>query len=277
MIPVRARRRAGTAIPAVAMVAALALASPLAASAEEGDDNPVVAIVNGEEIRQDEVRGALDTMGDMVRHLPPDVVFDLLLDRVIERHLIGQAAEAAGVEETEQYQRELEAAKHRLKRQIYLRTILEEELSEERLHEAYEERYGGREVSARHILVESREEAEALIAELEEGADFAELAREHSTGPSGPDGGDLGFFGQGRMVAPFADAAFALDIGSYTQEPVETDFGWHVIKVEDEREAEPPPFETVRDQLSEELGQDLIVKRIDELRATAEIEKIEQD
>jgi peptidyl-prolyl cis-trans isomerase C len=105
------------------------------------------------------------------------------------------------------------------------------------------------EISARHILVETEEEAKALITELDAGKDFAELAKEKSTGPSAGQGGDLGFFTKGRMVPEFEAAAFEITPGEYGKEPVKTQFGWHVIKVEERRETAPPAFEEVADQV----------------------------
>ena len=109
------------------------------------------------------------------------------------------------------------------------------------------------EFKARHILVETQGEATALIAELDDGADFEELAREKSTGPSGPSGGDLGWFPPDRMVPEFSQAVVAMGNGEYTKTPVQTQFGWHVILREDSRESAPPPFDSVRDQLKQQV------------------------
>ena len=129
------------------------------------------------------------------------------------------------------------------------------------------------EVKARHILVEEEEQAREIIAELDGGADFAELAEEHSTDPSAEGrGGDLGFFTRDRMVAPFAEAAFAMEPGTHSAEPVETQFGWHVILVEERREGTAPEREAVEGQLQEIIAAEVIEDTRTELRETAEIE-----
>ena len=144
----------------------------------------------------------------------------------------------------------------------------------------YDERQTGEqavELRARHILVETGEAAADLIKQLDEGADFAALAQEHSTGPSGPRGGELGFFGRGQMVGPFEEAAFALEDGQHSREPVQTQFGFHVIKVEERRAVTPPSFEDSVDQLREEAAQFAGQKYVEELRATADIQRFNID
>ena len=118
------------------------------------------------------------------------------------------------------------------------------------------------EVSARHILLETEEAAKEVIAELDGGADFAELAKTKSTGPSGPSGGDRGYLGKGRMVPEFEAAAFALEKGAHSAEPVKTQFGWHVIKKEDERESQPPSYDQVKDQIRQLVAQEKYLELI---------------
>lgn len=122
---------------------------------------------------------------------------------------------------------------------------------------------------ARHILVATQGEAVDVIAELDGGADFATLAAEKSTGPSGPNGGDLGWFSPGQMVAPFTAAVESLEDGAYTAQPVQTDFGWHVILREESRETEAPPFESVRENIEQVVQQNKFQAHLEELRAAA--------
>lgn len=124
------------------------------------------------------------------------------------------------------------------------------------------------EFKARHILVETQSQAQELVEALEGGADFVELAKEKSTGPSGPNGGDLGWFGPSQMVAPFSKAVGALEDGAFTKTPVQTQFGWHVILREDSREATPPTLESVRDVVKQRIEQEKLQKHLQELRAT---------
>jgi len=138
----------------------------------------------------------------------------------------------------------------------------------------YDEQMGtpGQEYNARHILVETEEAAAEIIAQLDGGADFSELAKEKSTGPSGASGGQLGWFGAGQMVQPFADATAALEKGSYTKTPVQTQFGWHVIMLDDTRESTPPPFDDVKDRLKMLLVNQKLQQHIEQMKAAATIE-----
>jgi len=146
--------------------------------------------------------------------------------------------------------------------------------SDEEARKVYDEKMGnaGDEYNARHILVETQEEAVAVIASLDNGADFSELAKEKSTGPSGKNGGKLGWFAPGQMVKPFSDAAAALEAGSYTKEPVETQFGWHVIILDETRELTPPPFDDVKDRLKLLLANQKLQAHIVEMRNAADIQ-----
>ena len=147
-------------------------------------------------------------------------------------------------------------------------------VSDEAAQELYDAQVGkpGKEFNARHILLESEDEAKAVIAQLDAGADFSELAKEKSTGPSGSSGGKLGWFGAGQMVAPFSEAAAKLKKGEYTKEPVQTQFGWHVIILDDTRESTPPPFEDVKDRLKMLLANQQLQKHVEELKNSASIE-----
>jgi peptidyl-prolyl cis-trans isomerase C len=145
---------------------------------------------------------------------------------------------------------------------------------EAELRELYEERtanLSGTEYKARHILVETEEEAIGVIDQLNTGRDFAELAQEFSTGPTGPNGGDLGWFGPDRMVAPFSNAVQALEVGSYSKEPVQTQFGWHVILLEDTRDQQPPGIESMRTELTTLAQRRKIEAYLNSLRESAEV------
>jgi peptidyl-prolyl cis-trans isomerase C len=146
--------------------------------------------------------------------------------------------------------------------------------SDEDAKKFYDEQVGvpGKEYKARHILVESEDEANNIIAMLDDGQDFSELAKQKSTGPSGPSGGELGWFGAGQMVKPFADAAAAMDKGSYSKTPVQTEFGWHVIMLDDVRDSTPPPFEDVKDRVKMLLVNQALQAHINQLRESASVE-----
>ena len=147
-------------------------------------------------------------------------------------------------------------------------------VSDEAVQELYDAQVGkpGKEFNARHILLKTEEEATEVIALLDDGADFSELAKEKSTGPSGSSGGKLGWFGAGQMVAPFSEAAGKLNKGEYTKEPVQTQFGWHVIILDDTRESTPPPFEDVKDRLKMILANQQLQQHVEALKEAATIE-----
>jgi peptidyl-prolyl cis-trans isomerase C len=146
--------------------------------------------------------------------------------------------------------------------------------SDEDAMEVYNEKMGqgGKEYNARHILLKTQEEAVAVIASLDKGADFSELAKEKSTGPSGKNGGKLGWFAPGQMVKPFSDAAAALEKDSYSKEPVETQFGWHVIILDDARDLTPPPFDDVKERLKLMIANQKLQAHIKELKTAADIQ-----
>jgi peptidyl-prolyl cis-trans isomerase C len=148
------------------------------------------------------------------------------------------------------------------------------EVSDEAVRESYDTNIGvaGKEYNARHVLVKTEDEAKEVIKMLDAGSDFAELAKEKSTGPSGPAGGELGWFSPAQMVKPFSDAAAALEKGSYTKEPVQTQFGWHVIRLEDTRDSTPPPFEDVKDRLKMMLANQKLQQHVETVRNSAQID-----
>lgn len=148
-------------------------------------------------------------------------------------------------------------------------SVTEEQISEE--YAAQRALAPPLQFNARHILVESQGEANEIISSLNEGGDFAELAKSHSTGPSGPNGGSLGWFSPNQMVKPFSDAVAALDDGAYTKTPVQTEFGWHVILREDSRPAEAPPLDTVKGEITQVLQQRMFQEHLESLRSTGKV------
>lgn len=248
---------------------------------EEEGTNPVVATVDGEEVRLGEVQAAAQNLPEQYREMPLAMLYEPLLDRVIDYRLLASEAEEQNLDQDSEVQEALERARAQVLRDALVQQRVEEGVSEERLRAAYEERkeaedFAKEEVHARHILLPSQEEAEDVIAQLEEGADFAELAKEHSTGPSADAGGDLGYFSRDQMVPEFADAAFDLEAGEITEEPVNTQFGWHVIEVLDKRTTEPT-FEETAPQLRQELAREVVSDLVTSLREEAEIERFAMD
>ena len=247
-------------------LAALLLASPLAAQ-EAGD---VVATVNGTEITLGEMIATRAGLPDQYNSLPADVLFDGILEQLIQQQLLAD---------------ELDATPERLRitlmneeRSLKAGEVVNEvyaSVDEAAVQAAYDEQFGSAEPetewNASHILVETIEEAEAVIERVTTGGEeFADVARDVSTGPSGPNGGQLGWFSAGMMVPPFEEAVAELEVGEVSG-PVETQFGWHVVTLNDTRDAEPPALEQVRGQIEGQLQQEALAARLEALTEAAEI------
>ena len=260
-----------TFLPALAFVAALALP----ALAQEPGADTVVARVNGQEIKLGHVIIARASLPQQYQQLPPEVLYDAIVEQLIQQSALQQAF---GEEEPNHVKLSLENERRSLLAAEEVEKIMAGAATDADLKAAYDARYGegydAQEYNAAHILVETEEEAKALKAELDGGADFAELAKEKSTGPSGPNGGALGWFGTGMMVPEFEAAVVGMEPGQVS-DPVQTQFGWHVVKLNETRAKEAPDFDSVRDELAGELQQQAVKARVDELVAEAEVERPE--
>jgi peptidyl-prolyl cis-trans isomerase C len=253
---------------------ALMLLAPLDA-ALAGDED-VVATVDGKAIVEGDVRMLQGLMGDALARVPEASRHDVLVNVLIETRLLAAAAEAAGTAATADFGRRLEWLRLQALRDSYVSEEVDAQVTDEVVRARYDEVVKSLppqiEIRARHILVKSEEEAVAVIAELDKGGDFAELAKAKSLDRGGADGGDLGFLGRGRTVPEFEAAAFALKAGEYSKVPVKTQYGFHVIKVEEERQTPPPAFEEVKDRLRERMQADKLRETIEALRTKAAIE-----
>ncbi len=200
---------------------------------------------------------------------------DALLEEMIQFQLLAGAAMDAGLTQEQDIAIDLELLRlQTLSRLMATRHLDENPITSLELQDAYEQnidQLSGPQYKARHILVDQEPEAVAIIGELQGGADFAQLAMDRSTGPSGPNGGDLGWFSADTMVAPFAEAVVAMEVGTYSQEPVQTRFGWHVILLEDMEDLAPPGLEAVRADISSLVEQQKVEAFLDSLREAAEI------
>jgi len=249
--------------------------------AAEAEANPdeVVARVDGIEITRGQLDLAEDELGPDLAQLPPETRQEVVLQYVVELTLLAGAAREAGLEDTDQYKRLSRYYELRALRDVFFQQEIRDNITDEAAQQLYDERIGSAqgepEVRARHILVETEDEAKAVIQKLNDGADFAELAKEESTGPSASNGGDLGFFSKEQMVTPFAEAAFAMETGEIS-EPVKSRFGWHVIKVEEKRDREPPKFADVKERLKSSLIRQQLQSRMAELRGAANVEILDE-
>ncbi|CRL12744.1 foldase protein PrsA [Phaeobacter italicus] len=253
---------------------ATALTLPLQATAAPHADT-IVATVNGEEITIGHMIIARATLPQQYQQLPDDVLFDAILDQLIQQTALKQQLNG---EVPKYVELSLENESRSLLAADVIEKVMENAATEEEVRAAYEEQYsdgnGGDEFNASHILVESEEDAEEIRAELEEGADFATTARERSTGPSGPNGGELGWFTKGRMVPEFEEAVIALSAGEISA-PVQTQFGWHVIKLNERRKSAAPEFAEIRDQLAAQIREEAVEESVRTLTTEAEIERPE--
>ncbi|MGA0345826.1 MAG: foldase protein PrsA [Alphaproteobacteria bacterium] len=238
----------------------------------------VLATVNGEEITQADVDLFYQELPDQMKQIPVEQVQNQILDRLIDQQLILEQAKKAGLDKRPDIERKLAYEKTKILNESYLEIVLEKDVTPERIREVYNRAIAleekREEVKARHILVKTEAEALEIINALKRGGDFISLAKERSTGPSGKNGGDLGFFTADQMVPPFSKAAYALRKGETSDKPIQTQFGWHVIKVEDRRLAGARPFEELEPQIREQLVTKAYEKIIQQFRKTAKIEKM---
>ena len=238
--------------------------------------NTVVARVDGTELHLSDVEAAQQSLPPQAQKLPLEQIYPMLLDRLVDGALITEAGRKERLEQDPELQVRLKRYEDRLIQEAYLNQAIKAAETEGKLKARYQsfakDKAGQEEVHAQHILVKTEDEAKSVIAELDKGTDFGELAKKYSTDPSASSGGDLGYFGHDDMVAAFADAAFALPKGQYSKTPVKTEFGWHVIKVEDRRAGKPPSFEEAREQLSRDLAHEIIDAKLQDLRGAAKIE-----
>ncbi len=256
---------------------AFALVAILAGPVARAQDDPVVARVNGTEVRQSDLAAAEEDLGGNIPQMTPEAKRDYLITFVGDMILVAKAAEAKKMGDTDDFKKKLAYARTKLLMEQLLQSEAKAAVTEAALHKVYDEAIGQMkketEVRARHILVETEDEAKAVVAELKKGADFAELAKAKSKDPGSADGGDLGYFTKDQMVPEFSEVAFKLEKGQLS-DPVKSQFGWHVIKVEDKRERQPPEFDKVKDQLENFLVRKSQSELITKLRAEGKIERV---
>ncbi len=258
--------------PAIALVAATALSAPATAQ-DSPDPDTVMATVNGTDITLGHMIALRASLPAQYGQLPPEMLFDGILDQLVQQTLLMQNFEG---ELSRRNALVLDNERRAIFATEAIDRVMGGDLDEAEIQAAYDAQYASAEqeteYKAAHILVETEKTARDLIAQLDDGADFAALAREHSTGPSGSNGGDLGWFGPGVMVESFFDAVASLDTGEVS-DPVQTQFGWHVIKLNDTRLKETPPLDEVRGEIEESLRQAAFDAHIAKLTAAASIDR----
>lgn len=264
------------------MAAAVATAVAFPANAQDAQEGAsgeetVLATVNGKAVTAADVAFAYETLGETIARLPAENREETVLNLLIDMELLADAAEERNFDDDPVFEQRMAYLRSQMLRDLYMERVIDQSITETMVRERYEEEAANlqpqTEVSARHILVEFEEKANELIRELQLGADFATLAEEHSKDPgSAQRGGSLGFFGPGQMVPAFEEAAFSLEEGAFTQEPVESRFGWHVIKVDEKRERPVPAFDEVKDQIRQVMIREAFVEELERLKAEATIE-----
>lgn len=248
----------------------------LAAALEKYDGSEVLATIGDQKVTLADAAMIYTTLPPEVEQVPAEQLLNGITEQLVSETALYRKAVAEGLEDTKEMQNRLAAIRRSALAEAYLTREIEKRITDESLRAQYDamtkDFEGEKEVNARHILVKTEEEAKALVEALEGGEDFATLAAEKSTGPSGPNGGSLGWFTKDAMVAPFAEAAFAMEKGGVSA-PVKTQFGWHVIKVEDIRTQQPPAFELLAPQMRQQASQGVAQEIIAEIRAEAEVEE----
>ena len=255
---------------AVIVVAGALLATGQVAVAADA----VVARVYGTEIKNSQVRDDMKALPDDLKKVPEATLFALLRDRLVDQMLLKRAVTDAKTADKEDVKKAIEKMTEQMVIQSYLLEKVKAAVTPEAVQKKYDEIIkkfpNEKETHARHILLKDEGTAKAVIKALKNGADFAKLAAEKTIDPSGKaSGGDLGYFMRGGMAKEFADAAFEMKVGSVSETPVKTEFGYHVIKVEDRRDAKPPKFEDAKGELETAMTQEVYFKTLKALRDAA--------
>ncbi|RCS22480.1 peptidylprolyl isomerase [Phyllobacterium salinisoli] len=252
-----------------------ASAQEKAAAPAPSDPNKVLATVNGQAITQGEVDQASNDLDPQFSRLPDEQRRLAALAALIDIKALATEGKAEKLDQTDEFKQRMAFLNDRALHNEYFKKEIVDKITDADIRARYDKEIAAtppqNEVRARHILVKTKEEAEAIIKKLDGGAKFEDLAKESSTDGSAAQGGDLGYFGQGQMVPEFEKAAFALEPGTYTKEPVQTQFGFHVIKVEDKRTQQPPAFDQVKDQVRSIIMRERYVDLVKKLRTELKV------
>lgn len=261
-------------------IAALLFAASILAGPASAAPETVVAKVNGDDITEAQLAFAEAEIGSELAGVPAESRRRVLVEYLIEAHLMADAAEKAKLSDSKEFEARLKYYRLRALRDSYFEKQIRDSVPEAEAKALYDERVKSlpaqEEIRARHILVKTEEEAKKVAAEIAGGADFGEAATKYSQDRGGQGGGDLGYFARGQMVKSFEDAAFALEKDKIS-EPVQTEFGWHILKVEDKRNRQPPSFEEVKEQITASLIQSKLQATVQDLRKNGNIEIVDAE
>lgn len=279
--------------PLAALAALCCLAAPAGAQAPAAKPpavqtpgaqvapDPVVARVNGSEIRLSDLQDAMQSLPAEYRSMPPQTLYPALINQLVDLEAVVAMARKQGLDKNPAVQRQMTRAQDEALQSALFHRDIAPMVTDAAVRARYDRDVAGKpgeaEVHASHILVANEADAVAIIAELKKGGDFAAIAKTRSSDPGAAQGGDLGWFKKGDMLPEFADAAFALQPGQVTDKPVHTQYGWHVIRVEERRTATPPSFEQAREGLRNQMIQDGLQKLVASAVAEAKVEKYNID
>ena len=228
--------------------------------------DPVVATVDGVDIKRSEVFQLIANLSDQFKQVPLDQLFPFAEEQVINKHMIDKHAAAANLANDPDVKKQEAAAQQQIIDYVFLQRLVDAQVTQKKLAQAYEEfldkNQDVQEVHARHILVDTEAKAKEVIGKLAGGAKWEDVARQYATGISAKNGGDLGYFAKSEMQPPIADAAFALTPGQYTKTPVKTELGWHVIQVQDKRKRPEAQFDAVKPQLQAQLREQALKDQV---------------
>lgn len=247
------------------------------AKTQAAADDPVVARVNGQVILRSEVLMAADSLPAQLRAVPVEALYPALLNQVIDRKLTVAQAKKENFDQDPQVVKRVEDIRERVVEQLYLSNKIEKEMTDDVLKAEYDKLPSEKRVRASHILVKTRDEAVQVIRDLGAGQKFEDIAAKKSLDPSGKQGGDLGFFSKEQMVASFANAAFSMKKGEVSKAPVQTEYGWHIIRVEEIQEDAKPSFEEKKDELRDQLSDAFLSSKVEAMRKDAKIERFALD
>jgi len=267
-----------TSARAAIIAATLALMSGFPVAAQ---NDPVVAKVEGHDIRRSEMVRAFSSLPQQMQQAGFEKIFPQLLERLIQQQLLIVEGRKNNLENNPKVKRQLKRMEDVLIGEVYLNQLIEQNLTpgvvERRYQEFLKKNPPVEEVRARHVLLKTEIDAKNVIGHIDAGKAFEAAAKEFSTGPSAANSGDLGYFKRGDMVKPFSDAAFAMKAGEVTPLPVKTRFGWHVIKVEDRRTVTPPSFEEIRPRILRDAGRTIAVSVMRQMVESAKVERFGLD
>ncbi len=249
----------------------------LAAAPGFAQEDKVVATINGKPVTEADIALAVSDLDEQFSRLPEEQRRAAALSAIIEIRMFADEASAKGIDKDAAFQRRMVFLQQRALHAALIDSEIAGKITEEEVRARYDQQIAAtpaaNEVKARHILVKTKEEADAIIKRLDAGESFEAIAKEVSTDPgSGANGGDLGWFGPGQMVPEFEQAAFALEVGAHSKEPVQSQFGWHVIKVEDKRAQQPPAYEQVKEQFRSMLLREKYFALVEALRGKATVD-----